>query len=196
MNPHKNSNKKIKVKTSKTYSETFFTNCILKNNSVKTAFYATVKNLRGECKKKKNNNGRHKGSCWTLILFSSKVISFEHFAQTSTITKLLIKVKIWLVQSLGFKVQSSRLSTINRNPPFAYVISSIWYSPLPFWRCSFAIISSYCFTSEIQELMFLSQALTTFWHLIQFPIAYHGVPFVNGGFKLSVILPFMITEEA
>ena len=30
--------------------ETFFTNCILKNNSVKTAFYTAVKNLRGEYK--------------------------------------------------------------------------------------------------------------------------------------------------
>ena len=31
--------------------KTFFTNCILKNNSLKTAFYTTVKNLRRECKK-------------------------------------------------------------------------------------------------------------------------------------------------
>ena len=42
---------KLKVKTPKMYTETFFTNCILKNKSIKTAFYNTVKNLRGECKK-------------------------------------------------------------------------------------------------------------------------------------------------
>ena len=97
-----------------------------------------------------------KGSCWTLIIFSSTVINFEHFPQTSTMAlfKWFIKVQIWLVQILGFKVQSSWLSTINSNPPFVYVISSIWYSPLPFWLCSFAIVSSYYFTSEIQKLMF------------------------------------------
>ena len=119
-------------------------------------------------------NGRHKESCWTLIIFSSKVINFKHFAQTSTITKLFIEVQIWLIQSLGFKVQSLRLSTVCRNTPFAYVISLIWYSSLPYWLCLFAIVSSYCFTSEIQELMFLSQTLTTSWHLIQFPVAYVG----------------------
>ena len=36
-----------------------------------------------------------------------------------------------------------------RVTPFAYVISSILYSPLPFWLCSFAIVSSCCFTSRI-----------------------------------------------
>ena len=40
-----------KVKTPKTYTKTFFTNCILKNNSGKTAFYTTVRHLRGECRK-------------------------------------------------------------------------------------------------------------------------------------------------
>ena len=59
------------------------------------------------------SNGRHKGSCWTLIVFSSKIINLEHFAQTRKITKLFIKVQIWLVQGWGFKVQSSRLSTSN-----------------------------------------------------------------------------------
>ena len=37
--------------TEDVHTKTFFTNCILKNNSLKTAFYITVKNLRGECKK-------------------------------------------------------------------------------------------------------------------------------------------------
>ena len=69
MNPHKNSNKKIKVKTSKTYSETFFTNCILKNNSVKTAFYATVKNLRGECKKETTTMEGIRGAAERLFYF-------------------------------------------------------------------------------------------------------------------------------
>ena len=32
-------------------TKTFFTTCILKNDSVKTAFNTTVKNLRGECEK-------------------------------------------------------------------------------------------------------------------------------------------------
>ena len=81
---------KLKVKTPKTYTKTFFTNCILRNNSIKTAFYTTVKNLEENAK----NNRRHKGSCGTLIIFSSKVINFEHFAQTSTIAKLFIKVQI------------------------------------------------------------------------------------------------------
>ena len=39
---------------------------------------------------------------------------------------------------------------------------------------SFVIVFSYCCTLEIQELMFLSQTLTTSWHLIQFPVAYLG----------------------
>ena len=97
-----------------------------------------------------------------LIIFSSKVINFEHFEQTRTTTKLLIKVQVWLVQNLGFKVQSLQLWIINSNPPFTYVISSIWYSPLQFLLCSFAIVSWYCFTSEIQELMFLSSNIHYF----------------------------------
>ena len=155
--------------------KTFFRNCILRNSSTKTVFYTvTVKNLRVECKKATEDI---KGSCWTRITFSSKVINFEHFAQTSTITKLFIKVQIWLIQNLSLKVQSSRLFAINSNPPFAYVITSIWYSSLPFWICLFTMVFSYCFTSEIQELMFLSQTLTTSWHLIQFPVGYLGRPF-------------------
>ena len=103
------------MKTRKTYTKTFFTNCILKNNSVKTIFHTTVKNLRGECKE----NGMHKGSCWTPIIFSSKVTNFGHFVQVITITKLFIKAKIWLVQSVDSKVQISRLLTINSKPrPF------------------------------------------------------------------------------
>ena len=154
------------MKTSKTYTKKFFKNFILKNNSVKTAFYTTVKNPRGECEKQ----WKVKGELRKVIIFSSKVINFEHFTQKSTITRLFIKVRIWLVQS-------SLLSTINSNPPFAYVISSIWYSLLPFWLFSFVIVSLHCFTSEIQELMFLSQTLTTSWDLIQFPVAYVGRPF-------------------
>ena len=59
-----------------------------------------------------------------------------------------------------------------------------------------AIVPLYCFTSEIQELMFLSQTLATFWHLIQVTEAYLGRRFVNGGFKLLVILLFMIADES
>ena len=117
----------IKVKTPKTYTKTFFTNCILKNNSVKTAFYTTVKNLRGEYK----NNGKHKGSWWKLIIFSSKVINFTDFTQTSTITKLLIKwikVQIWLAQCLGSNVQSSQLSTINRRTRWQQLFNNLWLS--------------------------------------------------------------------
>ena len=137
---------KPKGEDTKMYTKTFFTNCILKNNS-KQLFIPLLRTSEENVK----NNGRHKGrgSCWKLIIFSSKVINFEHFGQTSTITMIFIKVQIWLVQSLGFKVQSSWLSTINSNLPFAYVISSIWYSPFQFLLCSFAIVSSYCFTSEI-----------------------------------------------
>ena len=35
----------------------------------------------------------------------------------------------------------------------------------------------YCFTTEIQELMFLSQTLTTFWHLIQLTVVCLGRSF-------------------
>ena len=47
--------KKTKVTKSKgedveDNTKTFFTNRILKNDSIKTTFYTTVKNLRGECK--------------------------------------------------------------------------------------------------------------------------------------------------
>ena len=40
------------------------------------------------------------------------------------ITKLFIKVQIWFAQSLGFKVQSSWLSTINSNP-----LLRVWFHP-------------------------------------------------------------------
>ena len=146
---------RLKMKTLKTYAKTFFTSCILKTTPSKQLFIPLLRTSEENAK----SSGRHKGSCWTLIIFFSKVINFEHFAQTSTITKLFIIVQIWLVQSLGLKFQSSLLSTINSNPPFAFVISSIWYSPLPFWPCSFAIVSSFCFTSEIQKLMFLCHSL-------------------------------------
>ena len=46
-----------------------------------------------------------------------------------------------------------------------------------FWLCSFAIVSSHCFTSEIQGLMFLCQTLATSWHLTQFPVSYLRGPF-------------------
>ena len=49
--PSQKKQQKLTGKTPKTYTKTFFTNCILKNNSAKTAFHTTVKNLRGECKK-------------------------------------------------------------------------------------------------------------------------------------------------
>ena len=39
------------MKTPNTYTKIFFANYILINDSVKTALYITVKNLRGECKK-------------------------------------------------------------------------------------------------------------------------------------------------
>ena len=52
-------------------------------------------------------------------------------------------------------------------PPFLNVISMIWF-PL---SCSFAVVSSHCFTIEIQNLWF------TF------------------GFKLLVDLPFIIADE-
>ena len=50
---------KTKVEDTEDVYKTFSTNCILKNNSVKTAFCTTVKKLKGECK----DNGRHKRSC-------------------------------------------------------------------------------------------------------------------------------------
>ena len=67
-------------------------------------------------------------------------------------------------------------------PSCAYAILSIWCTPLPFWLCSFARVSSNCFTSEIQKFMtslvfFLSQTPTTSWHLIQFPLTCLGRPF-------------------
>ena len=38
--------------------------------------------------------------------------------------------------------------------PYLYVvISSIWYPLLPFWLCSFATVSWYLFTLEIQKFM-------------------------------------------
>ena len=162
------------MKTPKTYTRRILHKLHLEKQLRQNSFYIPLLRTSEENAK---NNGKHKGRCWTLIIFSSKVINFEHFAQISTIKKLFIKVQIWLVQSSGFKVQSWRLSTINSNPTFAYVISSVWYSPLPFWFYSLAIVSSYCFASKIQELMLLSQTLTTSWHLTQLPISYLGSPF-------------------
>ena len=65
--------------------------------------------------------------------------------------------------------------------------------PLTFFGCDYFL---YCFASEIQQLMFLSQTLTTSWHLIQFTVAYLKRLFINGGFRLSVVLLFMIADQA
>ena len=83
-----------------------------------------------------------------------------------------------------FRSQNSKLATltIDSNPPFAYVHRSE-SSLLPFWLYSFAIVSSYCFTPEIQELTFVYQTLTTSWHHIQFPSAYLGRPFCQWWLK-------------
>ena len=86
----KKQEQKLKVETPKTYTKTFFINCILKTTPSKQLFIPLLKTSEENAK----NNGRHKGCCWTLVIFSSKVIDFEHFAQTSTITKLFIKVQI------------------------------------------------------------------------------------------------------
>ena len=51
--------------------------------------------------------------CWTLIIFSSKVINFKHIAQASTIAELFIKVQIRFSQSLGFKVRDSKPLIVN-----------------------------------------------------------------------------------
>ena len=72
------------MKTPKTYIKTFFTNCILKNSSVKTAFIPILRTSEKNTK----NNWRQKRSFWTLIIFSSKVINFKHLTQACTITKL------------------------------------------------------------------------------------------------------------
>ena len=72
------------MKTPKTYIKTFFTNCILKNSSIKTAFILILRTSEKNTK----NNWRQKRSFWTLIIFSSKVINFKHLAQACTITKL------------------------------------------------------------------------------------------------------------
>ena len=39
------------------------------------------------------------------------------------------------------------------HPPYAYVILSVWYPSVPFQLCLFALLSSYCFTTEIQKFM-------------------------------------------
>ena len=120
------------------------------------------------------NNGRHKGSCWTLIIFSSKVINFEYFAQTSTIIKLFIIVQISLAQTLGLKVQSSRLSTIHSNPHpplicICYLIDLMLSSPiLALLVCHSFLILFYRRNSRIDD--FVSDT----HYFIQFPVAYHG----------------------
>ena len=130
------------MKTLKTYTKRFFTKCILKNNSVKTAFYTAVKNLRREYKKQ----GRHERSCWIMVIFYSKVINFEHFVQTSTITILFIKcikAQIWLVQSFCFNVQSLQLSTINTWLP------SRWFIILIICVVCFSVGESYRIVLEL-----------------------------------------------
>ena len=86
------------MKTLKTYIKTFFTNCILKNSSVKTAFIPILRTSEKNTK----NNWRQKRSFWTLIIFSSKVINFEHFAQPCTITKLFALAWSSLSKCLNF----------------------------------------------------------------------------------------------
>ena len=76
---------------------------------------------------------------------------------------------------LESRLQSANLS-MQKQRKRTYIHSRL-VVPLPFWLCLFAIVSSYCFNSEIPQLMFLSQTLTTSWHLVQFPIAYLWRPF-------------------
>ena len=170
------------MKTPRRILKTFFTNCILKNNSVKAAFYTIVKNLRGGCLK----NGRHKGSFWTLIIFSSKVINFEHFAQTSTITQLFVKVQIWLARSLGFKVQSLQLATLTS-----------------FCVCDFIdlVLSSSFFTLFVCHsfliLFYLRNSRSDFFVTDYFPASHSvSITLPRKTLWLSVILSFMITKEA
>ena len=63
----------------------------------------------------RKNNGRHKGSYWTLIIFFSEVISFVHFAQTNTITMLFIKLfKVQNLTCSRFKHQKTTLMLCNK----------------------------------------------------------------------------------
>ena len=103
------------------------------------------------------SNGRHKRHCWTLLYFSLMLIIFSYyiFVQTSTITKLFMKVQIWLAQS--FKGESSWLSTINRNLPFAYVYF--------YFLCLFpyAYFSDLILSSHILTLLVYYSFLTLFY---------------------------------
>ena len=116
------------MKTLKTYTKTFFSNWILKNNSVKTAFIPLLRASEENTK----SNGRHKGSCWTLIIFSSTALNFEDFVQTMLFIKW-IKVQILLVQSLGFNAQSSQLSTINYVSIYLSVYHYVHHSHMCSW---------------------------------------------------------------
>ena len=57
----------------------------------------------------------------------------------------------------------------------------MWFHRLKFpkfWLCLFAIVSSYCFTSELHKTkillscFYLTHPPFPIWHLVQFPVAY------------------------
>ena len=125
----------------------------------------------------------------------SKVINFKHFAQTSTIAKSCLsksKFDSFIVQASQLKVHDSQPLSVT---PFCIYdfINLILSSPiLTLFLCHSFLILFYLRNSRTDVFVSDTHYLLTF---IQFLVAYLGGLFVNGGFKLSVILPFMIAEE-
>ena len=119
----------------------------MKNNSVKTAFYTTLRTSDENTK----NNGKHKGSCSTLIIFSSEVINFKHFSQTSTITILFIKlIKVQNLTCSKFKHHKTILMLwnkieINKSERFTQTIETKINESEHSHKQGWAFIYSHCF---------------------------------------------------
>ena len=57
------------------------------------------------------------------------------------------------VLDLSHMLPNVHMYAFRVHPLFAYVILSVWYPSVPFQLFLFALLSSYCFTTEIQKFM-------------------------------------------
>ena len=126
--------------------KTFFTNLIL-----------THKHFLRTSEENAKSNEKNKSSCWTLVIFYSQVINFEHFRQSSAIAIFFIK---WnKVRNLTcskfrskFKVPNSQL----------LILSLVEDSPL--W-CDFFFNTCLIFRMYF-EMSFLYAMLQVFYLIV------------------------------
>ena len=122
----------------------------------------------------------------------SKILSLKSFSNSwgNSCTRVSGDSFVFYFSTISWLRQETKWVNINferRN-----LISAQKSHPSPDVCFSFLIVYD---SSQVAYKFFLSQTPTTSWHLIQFLVAYLGRLFVNGGFKLLVILPFIIVDD-